>query len=547
MNKNHFLIFFYVLLFTFLFFNTLNTNYIEGDDASTILYHLCGRNNLIQMPYAPYHSGFDSLLKFLPSNNEILLRTTAVYISFLFGFLVLISICLFFQECFRSNTNSKFYFLLLLPFIIPQFIFQSLLLNPTNISFTFTLLSLLFYIKYLKKPQNKLLVISAIFMGISLPFRWSMLVFYPVFVSFFFIFHEFSKKNWVWLIKHLSFFVFFSLIIGFSLILISGYSFTNLINTILFGRQYMANSDRSILSLIAMASSFFTPQLVILLFIGSYLGIKSDFKNLKMYLIIILPLIPFLILGFLPDFKYSISLMPLILVLAYKGYVYVYDKLVLNIGFTTSIFCLRFVGISINLENSMFGPSFTFKNKKTINLNRNVVNFDKNIDKRVKFRSIKPVFESGIYMPTAEGGRPLYGYFYVLFGHAWFNNIENFTKSRDLIINKLQSDNKTIFLQDRKTAYLQADLFRYGYKTVSDFKVNKLNKMYYRDFINGNKTIKLQIIPEGVDKDNYILDYFKNNNNVIFRSSYSSSILKILNQDPDLKFIDVYTVYKEAK
>ena len=79
-NKSYQIFIYYLGIFLYLFFFTLNTNYVEGDDASTILYHLCGRDSTIQLPYAPYNSGFDFILNFLPI-DEVILRNFSVYIS----------------------------------------------------------------------------------------------------------------------------------------------------------------------------------------------------------------------------------------------------------------------------------------------------------------------------------------------------------------------------------------------------------------------------------------------------------------------------------
>jgi hypothetical protein len=54
---------YYTVLYSILYFSTLNLNYVEGDDAATVLYHLCGRNTAIQKPYAAYNSGLDYIIQ----------------------------------------------------------------------------------------------------------------------------------------------------------------------------------------------------------------------------------------------------------------------------------------------------------------------------------------------------------------------------------------------------------------------------------------------------------------------------------------------------
>ena len=78
--------FFYVLLFFILALTALNFNYVEGDDASTILHHTLGRDSNLQPVYSPYHSMIDTMLSLVPSQNEGTLRYVSVIASFLSGF-----------------------------------------------------------------------------------------------------------------------------------------------------------------------------------------------------------------------------------------------------------------------------------------------------------------------------------------------------------------------------------------------------------------------------------------------------------------------------
>ena len=127
---------------------------MEGDDASTILYHLCGRNLQIQSPYASYNSGIDFLIKTVNVQGEESLRTFAVLVSFASGFLILSLLVLFLDVFFDGNelvnSRHKTYLYLLIPFIVPDIIFHSLIINSTYIGFVFLIGSLLLFIKFLK-------------------------------------------------------------------------------------------------------------------------------------------------------------------------------------------------------------------------------------------------------------------------------------------------------------------------------------------------------------------------------------------------------------
>jgi len=188
MKNSNYIFGFYFLLFVYLYFFTLNFNYVEKDDALTILYHLCGRNAQIQQPYASYNSGLDFLLEISNLHSEVSLRTFAVIISFVSGFLVLslfaVFLNVFFDSTEKVTAKSKFYFCLILPFIVPDILFHSLIVNSAYISFVFLLASLIVFLKFLKTNRNLFLYFSTLLFALAIPFRWTMLVALPVYMGF---------------------------------------------------------------------------------------------------------------------------------------------------------------------------------------------------------------------------------------------------------------------------------------------------------------------------------------------------------------------------
>ena len=90
--KNKFIYIYYVIVYFLISFFTLKFNYVDGDDASTIVYHALGRRESIQSPYSMYHSMFDTFLSTFSSINETALRIISISISFVFSFLVLVLI-----------------------------------------------------------------------------------------------------------------------------------------------------------------------------------------------------------------------------------------------------------------------------------------------------------------------------------------------------------------------------------------------------------------------------------------------------------------------
>lgn len=532
--KNHQIFIYYLGIFLCLFFFTLNTNYVEGDDASTILYHLCGRDSNIQLPYAPYNSGFDFILSFLPI-DEVILRNFSVYISFIFGFAVLfLSFVILKLILEKSNKKINYLFFYLLPFIIPDFIFHSLIINPTNISFAFALLSLIFFLRVEESKYN--IVLSTIFMAIAIPFRWSMLLFYPLFFSISVLMCH-SRNDVILLLKRIFFHHFTSFFLGLIFILITGYSMIDVYQIILWGNSYMEGKEVSVLSLLATGSAFLTPSFVLLVLLALIETIKTEkYKNLKFYFLLF-PFLPFLLLGFSPSFKFLITLIPILLLFIYFGFDYVSRNRVLSVTIFSSILIVWVVGIKLDVSGSLYGDGFGFKSN-LMKMNQNVN--EKNTDERIKIKSVNPALDGGFYMPMLEGPRPLYGYCYVLFGGLWKKNIEDFANTRNLIVRKIMADSTVYYLQDRKTAFVQSDFFRFGLKTNTNFVENKTG--CYRKFYNDSKIVRLNIVPNDVSKLDFVIQKMKVNKKVVFRSSYPSLILSVYNSCNNAIILDPFTI-----
>ena len=115
------------------------------------------------------------------------------------------------------------------------------------------------------------------------------------------------------------------------------------------------------------------------------------------------------------------------------------------------------------------------------------------------------------------------------------------------MIQKLQSSKKTILLQDRKTAYLECDLYKFGYKTNTKFINDTINNLEIRSYTKGTDTIAINAISNNVSKADFSIAFIKNHQEVIFRSSYSSLIYNALREDKTLKNLDAYTIYKHTE
>jgi hypothetical protein len=553
MRSTKYIIFFYFFLFLFFYFFTLNFNYVEGDDASTILYHLCGRNSQIQTPYASYNSGLDFLIKVTNLHSEESLRTFAVLISFISGFLILSLSVLFLDAFFKEtdfvNNKYRVYLYLLLPFIVPDIIFHSLIINAAYISFVFLLSSLIVFIKFLKTNQNKFLYLSTLLFAISIPFRWTMLISLPLYMGFALYYnpiHYYSKNTLLLFLK-----IIIANLVGVFLaiifIYVTGYSLQGIFNTIISTTQYIENSETSYLSILATGSAFLTPSLLFLTLLAGFRIYEIQKKQpnfiISILSLVLLSISPCFIVGFFPSYKFLITLFPMILVILALGFDYLLGRKLFAILFLVLLIGPWFIGIQLDVKGTFCGPGFELNTKKTDDV---VLLEGKNPDKRLKIDKIHLKLNSGFYLPMLEGPRPLYGYFYVLFADGWKNQIDLFTEERKKTFNYLIKNKNAVYIQDRRAAYFQCDLFRDGLTTQTNYLTK--NNVLYRNFKNESVSINVYVIPDNCSKIDWLTNYLKQTKNtVIYRSTYSNEILKIYkNKKNKVEIFGPFTAIKKV-
>lgn len=552
MKNTKYVLGFYFLLFVYLYFFTLNFNYVEGDDASTILYHLCGSNSKIQPPYASYNSGLDFLIKISNLHSELSLRTFAVLISFISGFIVL-SLFALFLDVFFDDTEKifikyKFYFYLLLPFIVPDIIFHSLIVNAAYISFVFLLASLIFFIKFLKSNRNRFLYLSTLLFAVSIPFRWTMGIALPLYMGFALYYNpiKYYSKTTLLLFLKVGMANIIGVILALFFIYVTGYNMVDIYNTIVATTGYIENSEKSALSFLATASAFLTPSLLFLVLLGCIAIYKQNKIHpkygLSMLSLVLLSISPCFVVGFFPSYKFLITLFPMMLIIMAIGFDYLSNKKSLLVVFLILVLTPWFIGIQLDAKGTFCGPGFELNTQKRTEFKKYL---NDNIDKRIKIDDISPKFDSGFYLPMLEGPRPLYGYFYVLFGNVWKNQIDLFTQERQKIFQIIIKNKNVVYIQDRRTAYFECDLFRNGLTTYTNFIKNK--NMTFRNFKNKNSSITVYIIPDNCSKIEWIENYLKTTKRtVIYRSSYSNEILQLNNNKNAIEVLGPFTVLKSA-
>lgn len=536
-------ILFYFLLFGYLFFFTLNFNYVEGDDAATILYHLCGRNPQIQQPYAAYNSGFDSLLQMSGLQGEPALRTFAVSVSFVSGFLILVLLALLLETIFKDSPESpkrRLYFYLLLPFLLPDIIFHSLIVNASNVSLVLLLGSLVCFVRFLQKERYGLLAWSMVLLAVSIPFRWTTLIALPLYIGFFTYFHplkKYTRPTWLLLLRIVLANV-AAVILGLLLIGLTGYNLTDMYRTVTSATGYMDASAVSALSLLASGSAFLTPGLLLLLLLGVFAVWKAERQTISaMSGLLLFSVAPFVVLGFYPFYKYSITALPVLFIFLFIGFGYLKGRRILSGIFIAAVAIPCLVGIQIEAKGTFYGPGFGWQLRKAeANLST-----ENNPDDRIKIERAYPKLSAGFLMPMAEGPRPLYGYFYALFAGQWKQQVADFTQEREQLFDFLEKNPDAAYFEEGKFYFL-CDLYRHGFRTETGFLESDQGD--YRVFRKGQRSIVVREVPSEA-KAAWMSQYMaRANHPVVFRSSYSNDILKLASMQ-NLRLLGPFTAIKE--
>ena len=539
MNFRITVLIYYTLLFTILAFTALNVDYVEGDDASTVLFHLMNRNTEVQTPYSPYHSGADYLLSFLPSEEGFLI-SASVWSSFVFGY---ISICLIFiwiSFFIDISKSAKIIIGLSIPFIIPELLFQSLLYNPTNIGLVFCLTALICLEQYVKNHNSIYLACIPVTMLIAIPFRWPLLFFFPTLFAFYLYRRDFSsfkiQRSDLLVVAALSLSALTS-VLG---IWISGYPPKTLIEVFLWGKDYMSESERSLSALFATSLSFLTPALIILIVVGV---LTSKHSSLQRFLILFLGCTPFFILGFFPSLKYSISILPVLTLFAAVGIEWFLQQKIKSIFLLIIVLLPWTVGMKIHTNKFAYGPGFEIEQWDKSKIIKDVDSISKNPDSRLNDISPEFSFKAGFLMLTLEGPRPLYGYASCLFSGEWYDIIEDNAIEREVLLQEISEHHINILFQGRRHSFLQCILFREGFKSIMPFKY--LNENFsYRDFYKGSRVLRI-IIPNSSKEIKKSIDQLSSIEPKFgIYLSYSSEA-QVLDGYSKLRRIGPYTLIKE--
>lgn len=520
------------------FFINASWNISDHDDGHTLGYHAMGRNENIQRAYGPYDSMCDYLLSLLPSEYKL------VYASMIgLTLLSALSFLFFTQKLLTRHFNIKknIASLALIAFLIsmPEFLYEVFTFKSVMIALNITIISL--YV-LLESPNSwKNIFLSSLLFGFGVSLRWNILLFaFPTASLYFYFLLRSSnlKKSIIYLFTWGC----MSILAIFSFINMSGYTPYRFIETVLWGKGYMENTDFQLIARVADTSLFLTPVSLLLILLG-FLYIVKFQKNRHINQIFLLSsILPIFLLGFVPNFKFLVTLWPaFILLIAYGiSYLHAIDQSLNRIVLTLislGIIINWFVGIQISSDTTQWGPGLEIKDEiAEISVFENT-----RADDRIRLENISVGLHDGFSIPTSEGVRPLYGHFYALFQNKLSDLDSKLNSETDTILIRAAHGGNNCIYQDRINPYLLASYFRFNYSTDSA-SIFKDSVFTERIIANGDKQVsELRI---NSPRNLFDMDAFYNrasNFDTIYLSfTYTSTLNKFLARIEDEKCYDFY-------
>lgn len=490
----HLWIFFVLIAFGLIYTLTGTYIYVDGDDATSVAYHVMGRDPSVQPPYSPYHGMMDIALSFLPS-QETLVRVTALGITRFANVVMFILMLLLAFDWLQEHKKDRLPgFYLFFPAVAllsaPEFFYLGLVYAPTLVAMCFILASHLI-LRYSYKQThpntlNKILLsgLSVILFGLGGAFRWNTSAYALVIAAD--ILTQPTHRTQSNRLISTGLWVGFALPTLFMMISLSGYGLADFIakfETVLYvmnqagslspGRQasFMETIMRTSLNL----TPLFTPVFLLLVLIGFILLIKERNPLLIVVLAGILSCLPWIRSGVPKFIITAIPILVLLLAVGLNGIVeftkkHHRQKALIYALIIISLITPWMVGIRIARENTSWGPGFEIRR------------FDyQEPDETTIAITLGP----GMAFPTPEGTRPLYGHAYILLG-GWKSFVEKQAQERRDLIETALRLNVPMVVTSWSPDYYLNNLYNMGFYTSDNYlKTDKSGLFIERQYRNG--------------------------------------------------------------
>jgi hypothetical protein len=539
-----------LLAFGIVYACSLSFVYVEGDDASTIAFHVLGRHPSVQRPYSPYHGMMDVILGLLPAREPIL-RVFAMGMTSLAAVVfVILTLSVVFSWLGDFPDARKRIVAIVILLASPEFFYLGMIYTPSFVAMCLVLTAHLLLMRAATSgispaPQTKrriLIVLSIILFGLGTACRWDVGAYAIV------IFADLAtlsvgvagvSRLQALQAKQLLFSVCWLLLAAtaaIAAIAASGYGVTQLFQVFHLAEDEISASH-SWLSTMGSFQTLFTPAFLLLGIVGFRQLVLTRSRLAFIVAIGMVPVLPYLLSR---EPKMVMPAVPVMVLCVVEGFDMIWfpRRLRQSAAIRRLIIGLLLVGpwlvgIRANSPDTAWGPGFDVKTygRQTRIDSAKALAVGTVDQHRISVGGMNLTDGGGLAIPTPEGPRPLGGHAAVLLGGGWRSLVNKLNDERSNVVRQAIIRGDPI-LQDNRNSYLLVQLVRMGFITSDPRDGNPSQAFSERIFRNGRDQqvrIIYQTAHIPLSERNQIesLASTSGAETVIFFSNYSSALRKL--------------------
>lgn len=436
----------------------LEIQYVEGDDASSVIYHALGRNSSIQLPYASYQVLADTLLSVLPA-SEAVVRTVMILLSAAANVAAVVLILqLIFDLLNITNARIKAFTALTVLLGVPEFFYLGLVYTPALFAISLVVLAhlLLHRVDFaLRSSRDWLLVIvSVILFCLGAAFRFDIVLYGAIITADLILSPCLQESRQLRFFQRLGIGITWgaaALLGWFVVLYLLGYSPESVLALGEWSNEWVKGFSLQTFAIVQTLTS----PLIIVLFI---VGLASLIRQ-RSYLLILLLISIGLIFRWIPAGvpKLLIIAVPMILTTSAAGLLSTLKLQkrniwqVIQIGLLALALLPWLIGIQARFDDTAWGPGFELQD------------FDRSPNEGVSFRV--GLLQAGAGVPTSEGPRALFGHFFVIFGGQWRTFVQTQNEEVAAAITTARERSVPLYILDGSGGYYVAELLEQGFTT----------------------------------------------------------------------------------
>lgn len=500
-----------IIIWAAVYAGALTFVYIEGDDATTVVYHALGRNPELQLPYSPYHGMMDIFLRLFPADESIV-RHAAMTISAISAVLFFVLLLRLIAEWLpeKINDGQIFWIGFFLLLGSPEIFYFGLVYTPSITAMCFALAAHLLIRNGCKSLLQSTAIdarsatfflLSAALFGIGIACRWDIGVYLLVIITDLFWGVGLGAPPQS-LKKNLAFTLLWAITAGAAVIAaiyFSGYGAEEIFTTLVLANREVTDT-KSWFSIFGAFQTLITPAFLIFFAVGLRLFVRGDWRLAVLSLIGMLPVVAYL---FSREPKMILPALPGLFLAAAAGAGRLWfgnrESKYLRLKRVLIVCALAipwFAGVRVYSDETVWGPGFEIRDAKSsagAQDSAGVVS-SRIAERNVSIKNLKPALTAGFAVPTAEGSRPLGGHAFVLFGGAWRNLMNKLDDERRQTLARAVAEKLTV-VHDGGNFLFVAKLLENGFQTTDSERIFESNEINERVFFNRlGETVKTQTL-----------------------------------------------------